>query len=204
MFTLAEASAANSVRNILAGIQADTGAYFISSTLSNGNYGVDNFFTDFAINAAFVSVGFAASYLLKNLPPIPVPRGGMIVGGSIENFGQGFGILAGRTVKVSQKGLEIVETHLKRFGDHPPNTMMIERLRAAHKANRPISNADAVFYTHEVAEAGFMSRGMAYEEAHSAALAKYAVDQRSVYAPEVIQAHPDHFNNYWKSFWGLK
>ena len=48
-----------------------------------------------------------------------------------------------------------------------------------------------------------MSRGIPYEEAHPAALAKYGVDPRSVYAPEVIQAFPDYFNNNWRAFWGL-
>jgi hypothetical protein len=204
LFTMADISAAETIRNILAGIQVDSGAYLINATLAKGDYGVDNFLTDFALNAAFVSVGFAVSYLLKKLPPIPVPRGGRIVGGGIEQFGEGFGILAGKTVKVSKKGLEIVEVHLKRFGDDAPNAMMLERLRAAHASGRPISGADAVFYTHEVSEAGFMSRGMSWEEAHPAALAKYGVDARAVYAPEVIQAFPEQFNQYWRKFWGVK
>ncbi|NEQ99517.1 MAG: hypothetical protein F6K30_22905 [Cyanothece sp. SIO2G6] len=202
-FTVAEINAANSVRDILAGMQVDSGSHLINAILARGDYGVDNFLTDFAINAAFISVGFAASYLSQNLTRIPVPAGGMVVGGSLDNIGSGFGILTGRSVKVSKKGLEIVEAHLKRFDDVPQNKMMLERLQSAHAANRPISQADAVFYTHEIAEAGFMSRGMDYYDAHNAALAKYGVDPRSVYAPEVIQAVPEYFNSYWKSFWGL-
>jgi hypothetical protein len=42
-----------------------------------------------------------------------------------------------------------------------------------------------------------------YYEAHAASLAKYAVDPRSVYAPEVIRAFPDEFNNSWREFWGI-
>ena len=59
------------------------------------------------------------------------------------------------------------------------------------------------FYTHEIAEAGLMAKGIPYEEAHATALIKYGVDPRAVYAPDVVQSFPSEFNRYWKSFWGI-
>lgn len=44
---------------------------------------------------------------------------------------------------------------------------------------------------------------MAYDEAHTAALAKNGVSPFSVYAPEVIQSFPENFNDRSFSFWGI-
>jgi hypothetical protein len=94
-------------------------------------------------------------------------------------------------------------SHLARFGNVPQNAAMIERLRGALAAGEWIAGADASFYLHEVSEATMMGRGMAYAEAHAAALGKYGVSPFSVYHPEVIQAFPGLFNSNWLSFWGL-
>ena len=48
-----------------------------------------------------------------------------------------------------------------------------------------------------------MQQGMAYEEAHAAALEQYGVSPFSVYAPEVIEQFPELFNSAWRAFWGL-
>lgn len=92
---------------------------------------------------------------------------------------------------------------LSQFGSWPPNTAMIARLRAALSEGRAISDADAVFYTHELAEATMMGRGMSYEAAHAAALSKYGVSPYSVYHPDVIQQFSEVFNSSWRNFWGL-
>ena len=49
-----------------------------------------------------------------------------------------------------------------------------------------------------------MGRGLSYDAAHGAALAKYGVSEFSVYHPEVITAFPRLFSNAWRLFWGLK
>jgi hypothetical protein len=80
---------------------------------------------------------------------------------------------------------------------------MLQRLRSAMEAGRTVTGADAVFYTHEAAEATMMGRGMAYDVAHAAALSKYQVSPFSVYHPEVIQTLPEQFNPNWRAFWRL-
>jgi hypothetical protein len=49
-----------------------------------------------------------------------------------------------------------------------------------------------------------MGRGMSYEAAHAASIAKYDVSPFSLYHPEVIQQFPEMFNNAWRAFWGLE
>ncbi len=107
-------------------------------------------------------------------------------------------------MKVTQKGVDLVEKHLKQFAKDGPirqNDMMVQRLRDS--VGKRVSGADASFYLHEAAEATMMGRGMGYNAAHGAALQKYGVSPFSVYHPSVIQALPSHFNNAWRGFWGL-
>jgi hypothetical protein len=117
--------------------------------------------------------------------------------------GAGFGRLAGASVRVSQKGLAIVENHLVQFGTLAPNAAMVARLRTALAQGRAISGADASFYVHEIAEATLMGRGVIYQAAHTAALRKYGVSPYSVYHPEVIKKFASMFNSNWRRFWGL-
>jgi hypothetical protein len=121
--------------------------------------------------------------------------------------GNGLGLLSGREVTVTQEGLDIVSQHLSTFeefpGEFPQNTMMLERLQSAMNAGERVSGADAVFYTHELVEARLMGAGMAYEDAHAAALSMYNVSPFSVYHPDVINALPELFNSSWRAFWGL-
>ncbi len=121
--------------------------------------------------------------------------------------GDGLGVLAGGEIAVTQKGLDLVSNHLSTFetvpGEFPQNTMMLQRLQGAIEAGQKVSGADAVFYTHEAAEATMMGRGMSYDAAHAAALAKYNVSPYSVYHPDVIRALPEQFNSNWSGFWGL-
>jgi hypothetical protein len=81
------------------------------------------------------------------------------------------------------------------------NDLMIERLRVALKLNKPLTGADAIFYTHEISEAIYVSKGMSQEIAHDTALAKYQVSPYSLYHPEVIEAIPSYFGPGWKQFW---
>lgn len=117
--------------------------------------------------------------------------------------GSGLGKLEGRTVNISDAGLNIVENHLGQFGDVPENTAMLDRLRNAQAAGQPVSGADAVFYTHEISEATMMGKGVPYGTAHQAALDKYGVSPFSVYHPDVISSMPEAFSSAWFKFWGL-
>jgi hypothetical protein len=67
-----------------------------------------------------------------------------------------------------------------------------------------VSGADAIFYTHEVAEATRMTTGLSYDAAHAAALEKYRVSPFSVYHPDILHSMPDAFNSKWFEFWGTK
>lgn len=117
--------------------------------------------------------------------------------------GNGLGSLLGKEIRVSQRGLDLVERHLAQFGPVEENTMMLDRLRSALANAQKISGGDASFYLHEASEATMMGRGMGYDAAHAAALQKYGVSKFSVYSPEVIQALPGSFNQNWFNFWGL-
>jgi RHS repeat-associated protein len=207
-FSIGELGAADSIRSTLAGIQLEAGTYLINATLKKGKYGGWDFLKDFALNAAFVAFGLAAPKIIEKLKMLGkeksvIPRGGRIIGSGIDSYGEGFGILAGRTIKTSEEGLEIVAAHLNTFGYDGPNVMMLERLRKAHAAKQPLSGADAVFYTHEIAEATLVAKGMEQPLAHASVIEKYGVDSRAIYAPDVVRAFPSEFNNSWKAFWGI-
>ncbi len=119
-----------------------------------------------------------------------------------DQLGDGLGRLADRTVNITARGLDIVEQHLKQFGDYGPNQAMVDRLRSALGGGRSLTGADASFYLHEIAEATMMGRGAAYDDAHARALEKYGVSPYSVYHSEVVQQFPDYFNSNWRDFWG--
>jgi len=105
-------------------------------------------------------------------------------------------------VTVTKEGLAAVTEHLAQFGEHAPNTAMLNRL--AGQVGSAVTGADANFYTHELLEAGHMASGMSYDAAHAAALEQVGVSPFSLYHPEVIQQFPAEFNNAWRAFWGLQ
>ncbi|MBP0001500.1 MAG: hypothetical protein J7641_21335, partial [Cyanobacteria bacterium SID2] len=53
LYSIAEANAAASIANTLAGIQLETGGYLLSGTLSRGEYNSNNFTLELASNAMF-------------------------------------------------------------------------------------------------------------------------------------------------------
>ena len=115
--------------------------------------------------------------------------------------GTGLGILTGKEIAVSKKGIQLVETHLAQFGSNAPNTAMIIRLKAALQQGKKIEGADASFYLHEAFESTRMAKGIPYEIAHQAALLKYAVSPFSIYHIDVILAFKSFFNKNWITFW---
>ncbi len=92
LYTLAEAQAANSIRDILAGAQIDAGSHLISATLRGGNYGIENFFIDVALNL-FLS-------LAQNALSFAIIGRGSSSGGSGITSGQNFENFADDTVRV--------------------------------------------------------------------------------------------------------
>lgn len=116
----------------------------------------------------------------------------------------GLGIFAERELTVTPKGLNLVRGHLAQFDDFAPNAAMLERLEAAMASGQRVTGADAIFYTHEAAEATMMGRGMIYDTAHAASLQKYGVSNFSVYHPDVVRSMPEYFNSNWRQFWGIK
>lgn len=65
LFTMAELSAADSIRNILASIQIDTGNHLVAATLNGGNYGLNDI-----LSAAATTAGLTAAVpLLASLLP---------------------------------------------------------------------------------------------------------------------------------------
>ena len=152
--------------------------------------------------------GLAAVFVVPWTKPLkPLAKAGKATGAfnpGSRVIGDGLGDLAGREVRVSQKGLNLVENHLAQFGHVEQNVMMIQRLRSALADGRKVSGADASFYLHEAAEATMMKRGMGYYPAHDAALLRYNVSPYSVYHPNVIRSLPDEFNSNWRAFWGIE
>ena len=121
--------------------------------------------------------------------------------------GERLGVLAGRELRVSARGIGIVEEHLSQpaFLEggtmYPHNAAMIERVRDALDSGIRIHGADASFYMHEVHEATLMARGVPYDAAHAQALAKYRVSPFSVYHAEVVRRFASYFNSEWLRFW---
>ncbi|WP_051542000.1 hypothetical protein [Clostridium lundense] len=113
----------------------------------------------------------------------------------------GLGKLEGKSINVSEKGLNIVKKHIGTFEEYAPNQAMISRVEEALAKGKPITGADASFYMHELSESTMMSKGMGYNEAHAVAMQKYNVSPFSVYHPNVMDMYPEEFNSTWRNFW---
>ncbi|HEY1354334.1 MAG TPA: SpvB/TcaC N-terminal domain-containing protein [Ktedonobacteraceae bacterium] len=99
--------------------------------------------------------------------------------------------LSTRGVRVTSRGIDVVERHLARFGSDPQNAASIQRLRDIAAGRTAATQADLNFYTHELREfvryrnLGFPSGVPASEaqahalwnNAHTAALEDYGLRQ---------------------------
>jgi hypothetical protein len=121
--------------------------------------------------------------------------------GTSASAGNGLGRLSNAKIFVSEKGLARVEQHLAEFGYWEINEVMLTRIRNALATGTPLTEADAVFYTHELAESQYMSSGMTYEDAHLAAFGKYDVSPFSVYPPEVVEQFKTELSPGYTNFW---
>lgn len=99
-------------------------------------------------------------------------------------------------IKVTTRGVDVIEEHLARFGADPPNAVMIDRLRRIGRGELAATPQDLQFYAHELREkvlyrqAGISNgeRG-SYEvtsQAHARALREYGLtkDPNELYHPE--------------------
>jgi hypothetical protein len=55
-------------------------------------------------------------------------------------------------VRVTNKGIDVVEKHLSRFGEDDPNKVMVRRLRGIAQGFLKPTRQDLNFYTHELRE----------------------------------------------------
>lgn len=170
---------ANGLLNMVPGKQMADQA---QAAFANGNYGA-------GVALAVGSLGDAAL--------------GVLTGGESSTVEQLVSGTKSAGVQISQRGLDLVSSHLSQFGDDAANTGMLERLQSAFASGQTASGADANFYLHEISEATMMSQGLTYDAAHAAAIAKYGVSPFNLYAPAVIDANPTLFNNAWRAAAGL-
>src|ERR1041385_5368337 len=77
---------------------------------------------------------------------------------------------------VTEKGLEIVKSHLGRFDEDPPTAAMVQRLQNTLANGGRVTGADRNFYVHELRESTLMGRGVGPEEAHLEAIGQYFYD----------------------------
>jgi RHS repeat-associated protein len=222
-FTMGEFAVADSIRNILAGMQATSGGYLISASLHDGEYGLREFLTDTAWNALFavlpIAVSYAGQKLLSrgasSLPPLGAR--GSVSGREFDPLAAGGAIkqLSMRNVKITHKGVDKVVEHVKRFDYDPGNEHMIQRLRAIASGKQSPTQVDLNYYTHELREGfrykklgipkgqqpmGEMEARAVWNNAHTATLEEYAVMETDLYHPDALRAS----ERYWLKQAGLR
>ena len=99
--------------------------------------------------------------------------------------------LSAARIRITQRGIDVVERHLSRFGPDRANQVMVERLRAIAGERLTPTTTDRNFYAHELREyvryrnLGYESgqpanRDAAYElwnNTHTAALEDYGLQE---------------------------
>lgn len=103
-------------------------------------------------------------------------------------------------IKPTQKELDIIKDHLSGDLQADFNDAIIEKTL---QEGGELKGPDAEFYRHELEEADLMSKGMDYDTAHNAALAKYSVAEFDLYHPDVIKSMPEWFGPAWFEYWGI-
>ena len=120
------------------------------------------------------------------------------------------GIVAGagsRVPAVRTSGAEdlaIAEAHLGTLEGalaYEPNAAMLQEIRGAIGAGRPLTQAQQAFLDHEVVEAQLVGLGLDQESAHMLIMEHQPVGVN--FSPEVLQAHPDKFSKVYFDYWGL-
>lgn len=60
--------------------------------------------------------------------------------------------LVAERIKITHRGIEIVDRHVRRFGADPANQAMVERLRAIADGTLTLTAVERNFYAHELRE----------------------------------------------------
>ena len=55
-------------------------------------------------------------------------------------------------IKITPKGIAVVENHVSRFGNNPENNVMINRLKDISAGKVQVTDFDKAFYSHELRE----------------------------------------------------
>ena len=219
LYTLGEHQAAISIINTLAEIQWASGQQLIAATLHDGDYGLKDFLTDLAWNAAFILIPPAIPYLARrakvrpsNIPPSGAK--GPVSGRDFDPDSSGGPVkkLSMSNVKITRTGIEKVKEHVSRFDYDPSNDYMIKRLEAIAAGSMNPTQVDLNYYTHELRERlrykklGYSSgqpadQDAAYElwnNAHSATLEEYAVRDKDLLHPQAIKASEEYWLKMYK------
>lgn len=103
------------------------------------------------------------------------------------------------TAHLAQVVRHLARPELDRF---PPNDAMVDAIRRALAAGRPLGEGEVGFLRHQLTEARLMDGGASPEDAYEEALACHPAARN--YTPEVIDRYPALFNNAWRRAWGLE
>ncbi|MCU7929036.1 MAG: hypothetical protein KZQ97_21750 [Candidatus Thiodiazotropha sp. (ex Dulcina madagascariensis)] len=111
--------------------------------------------------------------------------------------------LTNENIRISNRGIDVVEGHISRFGDDAANQVMLQRLRGIESGEIRGTVTDYNFYSHELREFTRVRRlgyetgplpNDVYYNAHSATLREYGIapttyDQslRALYHPDAIR-----------------
>ncbi|NJO03642.1 MAG: S-type pyocin domain-containing protein [Bacteroidia bacterium] len=112
-----------------------------------------------------------------------------------------------KSVKIEQRGIEIVKKHLSRFGKSSQNEKAVKRLEDILTGKTNITDYDKRFYTHELREyERYQALGIpdnvndskTWENAHSATLEDYQIHETKtpVYHPDTEPTIDDLLNEY--------
>lgn len=110
--------------------------------------------------------------------------------------------LSNANIKITDRGIDVVERHISRFGSDAANDLMVGRLRGIASGKVEATVPDYNFYAHELREftrvrrLGFETGTLpneVYYNAHSAALREYGIfpikgqELRPLYHPDAIR-----------------
>jgi hypothetical protein len=99
----------------------------------------------------------------------------------------------------------MVKSHLNRMDPAEINVIMVNRLEALLQSGGRLAGGDKNFYLHELAERTLMGRGVPYDPAHAAALAKYRISPFAVYAAEAVrQVEKGSLASGFYRYWGIE
>jgi RHS repeat-associated protein len=219
LFTIAEISTANAIRDTLAGIKAVSEGYLISAATKEGDYGLKEFLIDTAWNALFALVPIVAPHIARrlsgsrhSLPPLGAR--GPISGRDFDpaNAGGPIRALVTRKVKITHSGVDKVTAHVRRFQYDPGNEYMIDRLRKVADGSTPPTQVDLNYYTHELRE-GFRYKRLGvpsgqeplnadeariiWNNAHTATLEDYGLRDIDLLHPEAIKLSEEYLRRLY-------